>query len=137
MRKLSPMLLMVTVLSCSCAIATDSNSEQISEHRMAETKLVLQAKQDLAQRLSIDISRIELRDLRAVTWPDSSAGCPQKGKTYLQVLQPGYLIRLYVNKTMYLYHSAGKQKPFLCRDLSKMRPSGPDEFIPPPGIGIE
>ena len=69
--------------------------------------LIKTATEDLARRLSIPISEIVLLDAQAVTWSNSSLGCPQPGMAYAEVLTPGYLIFLNVNNKDYEYH-AGK-----------------------------
>ena len=67
--------------------------------------LIEQAKTDLAQRLSISVTQISLVDATEVEWSDSSLGCPQPGMAYLQVITPGYRIRLKANAIVYEYHS--------------------------------
>jgi len=116
--------------------ATSSESETRDSQ---PEQLVLQAKKDLAQRLSVSIDKIKLLEARAVNWPDSSLGCPKAGMIYTQQVQPGFLIRLKVAKQMYFYHSGGAQNPFLCKESAKMipHPGQGDEFIPPPGIKID
>lgn len=69
--------------------------------------LIDKAKNDLAQRLSISITQINVVDAKAVTWSNSSLGCPQPGMAYAEVLTPGYLILLNANGQNYEYH-AGK-----------------------------
>jgi hypothetical protein len=80
-----------------------------------------------------------LLEVREVTWPDSSLGCPQRGKFYNQVPQDGLLIRLEAEGCMYFYHSAGTLNPFLCEESSRMvpHPTRGDEFVPPPGSEID
>ena len=104
-----------------------------------ENQLIQQAKKDLSHRLSIEVDKDQLLEIRAVIWPDSSLGCPEPGKIYSQILQSGFLIRLEVERRMYFYHSAGMQKPFLCEETSQMvpHPTKSDEFVPPPGAEIE
>ena len=104
-----------------------------------EANLVLQARKDLAQRRSTSVDKVLLLEIRAVTWPDSSIGCPKAGKIYHQVAEKGFLIRLKVAKRMYFYHAAGSQNPFLCEQSSKNvpHPGKGDEFVPPPGIKID
>lgn len=72
------------------------------------------AKEDLARRLGIDPQAIERREVRPVTWPDRSLGCPRPGVDYPQVQQPGLLIRLRVQGREFAYHSGGARPPFLC-----------------------
>jgi hypothetical protein len=67
--------------------------------------LIEKAKEDLAQRMSISVTQINLVELAEVEWSDSSLGCPQPGFDYLQVITPGYLILLEVNAQTYEYHS--------------------------------
>ena len=83
-------------------------------------KLVDQAKKDLATRMSISDQQIEMLQAEFVTWRDSSAGCPQPGMQYLQVLTPGARILLRINDATYQYHSKGKHPPFLCQNPSSI-----------------
>lgn len=87
--------------------------------------LVIQAKEDLATRLGIQPSEIELLSYEEVVWPDSSLGCPQPGMKYLQVPQDGALIRLSAQDQVYNYHSGGNRGVFLCEQLYK------DPNLPP------
>lgn len=68
--------------------------------------LVEKARADLAQRLSISISQINLVDAKEVVWPNSSLGCPQPGMVYAEVLTPGYLIILNADDKEYEYHAS-------------------------------
>ena len=104
------------------------------------SEMVAQAKQDLANRLSVELDRINLLEVREVTWPDSSLGCPQPGMAYAQAPQEGLLIRLGVDKDMYFYHSGEAQVPFLCEGTSQVVPKVTpkvDEFVPPPDSEID
>lgn len=80
--------------------------------------LVEQAKEDLAERLSIPVSSIDLLEARDVTWTNSSLGCPQPGMYYMEVLAPGYLIRLRADGREYEYHAGRSRKVFLCPNPS-------------------
>jgi hypothetical protein len=77
-------------------------------------KIVIQAKDDLSQRLAIDPGQIELYEVASVTWPDGSLGCPQPGMMYTQVQVDGLLIRFRVEGRIFEYHSGEGQPPFLC-----------------------
>ncbi|WP_298819941.1 hypothetical protein [Chloroflexus sp.] len=72
------------------------------------------AKQDLAQRLGVDLAAIEVASVEAVTWPDGALGCPRPGMVYIQVLIDGLRILLRVGDQIYPYHSGNNQPPFLC-----------------------
>ena len=47
-----------------------------------------------SQHLSTDPGELEIVDIEAVRWPDSSIGCPEPGFEYLQVVTPGHLARV-------------------------------------------
>jgi hypothetical protein len=66
--------------------------------------LVDKAKEDLAQRLSISASQINLVEARDVVWPNSSLGCPEKGMVYAEILTPGYLVVLESDGNTFEYH---------------------------------
>lgn len=85
-----------------------------AEDVMTNNPLVEQAVADLAQRESVPISSIVLVSFEAVTWPDTSMGCPHPGMRYHQVPQDGARIVLKVKGEQRVYHSGGKRAPFLC-----------------------
>jgi hypothetical protein len=94
--------------------------------------LVIQAREDLAQRLAIDEDQIELVEASEVVWPDGALGCPQPGMAYIQVLQAGALIRLAAGGRTYHYHSGGGRDPFLCEQTAAQPPSQDAPSSPPP-----
>ena len=126
------------ILSQEFKIVTNGPSKSKSQNSL-KSQMITQAKEDLSERLSVEIDQIKLLEAREVTWPDSSLGCPQPGKVYNQVLQDGLLIRLEVGGRMYFYHSGGDLDPFLCEQTSRLvpHPTKGDEFVPPPGSEIE
>lgn len=77
--------------------------------------LVEQAMADLESRLNVEASVIGVHSAAAKTWPDSSAGCPQPGMAYTQVVTEGTEIVLMVNGTTYRYTTGGASSaPRLC-----------------------
>jgi hypothetical protein len=74
--------------------------------------LVTDAVADLAGRLGIGTDEVAVVDALAVTWPDSSLGCPQPGMMYSQVLTKGTLVVLEAGGKRYEYH--GGKPLFLC-----------------------
>lgn len=76
---------------------------------------VMQAKDDLAKRLSIPTEQINVLEAASVIWPDGSLGCPKPGMLYTQVQVDGILIRLQVGEQTYEYHGGGGRAPFLCK----------------------
>lgn len=84
-----------------------------------DNPLVVQAKQDLADRLGVSLEKIEVLSFEAVVWPDASLGCPQPGMEYIQVPMDGALIRLSIEGHEYDYHSGGNRGVFLCENSLK------------------
>jgi hypothetical protein len=78
--------------------------------------LIAKAKEDLAQRLSISATHIKVVDAKAVTWSNSSLGCPQPGMMYAEVLTAGYLIVLNTNNHDYEYHAGKGPDVFYCEN---------------------
>ena len=110
--------------------------------------LVEDARADLAQRLNISESEINVLDAREVVWPDASLGCPQPGMVYKQFPEDGALIILQADGLNYQYHNGGSRGLFLCETVykdpnpppkldifnltpPKTDPSTPDNSIPP------
>jgi hypothetical protein len=93
--------------------------------------LIETAKQDLAQRLSIQTSDIVLVDAKEVVWPDGSLGCPQPGMMNIQVLTPGYFIQLEVNGKYYIYHTNKTDRIVRCKnDLGDLEfPATPSNTV--------
>jgi len=105
---------------------------------------------DLAERLGLPESEIEVTAAYLVTWPDASLGCPEPGMQYAQVVTDGAVIELRANDTTYSYHMGGSRyRPFLCEtpagsipckdqtgttlDVGGLNPDPTDESVPPPG----
>lgn len=77
-------------------------------------EMVAAATRDLASRLGVADETIEVVEASQVTWPDSSLGCPAPGMSYLQVLTPGFLVRLRAADELHSYHAGAVGAPFLC-----------------------
>lgn len=94
---------------------------------------VTNALTDLATRLAIDVDKIQVVEDTAVTWPDSSLGCPRKGMAYTQQLVNGYRLLLRVGEQRYHYHAGKDRQFFLCQV-----PKAPyrDEATAPPDPSI-
>ena len=78
--------------------------------------LIEKAREDLAQRLSIPVSQIDLVDAKDVVWPNASLGCPRPGMAYAEVLTPGYLILLKANNIEYEYHASRGTEVIYCEN---------------------
>lgn len=77
--------------------------------------VVEQAQADLASRLNVDETSIEVVSAESVTWPDGALGCPEPGKFYTQALVPGSQVVLEHDGQDYDYHAGSDGRPFLCK----------------------
>jgi hypothetical protein len=59
----------------------------------------------LASEIGVPREQIVVARVEAHEWPDSSLGCPQPGRAYLQVVTPGYRIFLVAGGREYEYHT--------------------------------
>lgn len=69
---------------------------------------------DLAGRLGVAESAIEVLQAQAVTWNDGSIGCPKPGMSYTQALVDGYWVILGFDGVLYDYHASRSGYFFLC-----------------------
>lgn len=69
---------------------------------------------DLSRSLGLRPEEIAVRQVEPVDWPDSSLGCPQPGRAYLQVITPGYRIVLAAGGRQYTYHGNLKDTVIRC-----------------------
>ena len=59
----------------------------------------------LARELGCEPSAIGVGEVKPVSWPDSALGCPKPGRMYMQVITPGYQIRLTYQGQEYVMHT--------------------------------
>jgi len=107
-----------TVLASNASIPRD----RVARGVMRLSELTRQSIADLAGRLGIDQSEIVVVEARQVIWPDNSAGCPEPGFNYLQVLTEGVLIRLRFGEHIFQYHGGRSGPAFLCEKPSSRDP---------------
>lgn len=61
---------------------------------------------DLAQRLGVKPSQLEVLAVERVIWDDGSLGCPQPGQSYLMAQMPGVRVLFRNGGQTYQYHAA-------------------------------
>jgi hypothetical protein len=111
--------------------STESNdgtgmpSPTVTPDSSAQTMVQI-AMANLAEKLKISVNQIYLSSIEAVTWPDTSLGCPQMGIMYIQVLTPGFNILLEAQGKTYSFHTDEIERVILC-DIR-----APDEIFLPP-----
>lgn len=67
--------------------------------------VVQQAVADASQRTGLPASAIQVVQVEARDWPDTSLGCPMPGFFYAQIVTPGFLIVLDAGGQRLKYHS--------------------------------
>ena len=72
------------------------------------------AQLDTARRTGVPVDQVRVVRLEAASWPDTSLGCPEPEKRYLQVLTRGFLILLEVGDRRFEYHTDEESKVVLC-----------------------
>ncbi len=83
-------------------------------------KLITTATEDLAKRFSIAPEQIQLKEVFEMTWPDASLGCSSPASSYVQVLTPGYLIRLQAPERVFEYHTDKNSLVIYCENSSPL-----------------
>lgn len=86
---------------------------------------------DLAGRLRVEPSSIDVLVAEPMTWPDGSLGCPEPGLGHTQAVVEGYRVILRSGPRVYAYHAGPDGTPVLC---PSGEPDGGREFVPPPGF---
>ena len=84
---------------------------KLSDEERSVAQLAIDA---LAGELDVARDSIQVDTIRAVDWPDSSLGCPQPGRAYLQVITPGHKVTLRADGRIYVVHEANN-RAFVCQ----------------------
>ena len=76
--------------------------------------LAQRARQDLANRLKINVNQIDFLKVAPAKWPYDNVGCPLPNAESIDTSTPGYQIMLNANNQEYMYHTDGKDWIGLC-----------------------
>lgn len=113
------------VVHCMDTDETDEQTAGPIDRKLQD--IAEMARRDLAEHLAVEPEAIEVRRAERVTWRDSSAGCPEPGQMYMQVLTAGARFFLTVSGVEYRYHQTDGGDPFLCETPSPIEPlPGPE-----------
>jgi hypothetical protein len=89
---------------------------------------------DAAKRFQVAEDAVVLASAEQVTWGDGSLGCPQPGRSYTQMLVPGFRVTASTTAGRMLYHTDTRSSVVTCG--SAVRPvKTPDER--PHDTGVE
>jgi len=128
--RLCPILLAAVLISSACSVAAPAGPTRLPDTEVEElVRAIALTRVELSSRLGIDADGIVVESTEAVTWDDTSLGCPEPGMMYSQVLVPGYRIQLQANGETFEYHTEADTRAVLCMD-GKPAASGP---TPDPG----
>ena len=78
--------------------------------------MVVAAREDLADRLSVDMDAIDVVRVESVMWPSGAIGCPEPRMSYTQALVEGVRIELSSDGSSYWYHQGGSHSIHYCED---------------------
>ena len=95
----------------------------------ASDKAVGLAREALSRQLGTVVDSTAVVDVVAVSWPDSSLGCPKPGMMYSPVLLSGHLVHLRVSNGVYAVH-VGAGEAVVCGQDSS--PDGGSRGQPSP-----
>ena len=89
---------------------------------------------DLAGRIEIDPTAVEVLVSERVSWPDGRLGCPETARPYTLEQVEGFRVVLGYESRTYHYHAGSDAVPFLCESVTKRAggPGAPEPSIPPP-----
>lgn len=77
-----------------------------------------------AEALGVSSAEVTVVAIESHTWRNSSLGCPKPGFMYLQVITPGYLVKVVVDGTQYEVHLDERGRGVFCpADQIKTSPS--------------
>jgi hypothetical protein len=92
--------------------------------------VVATASEYLASELEISSQGVEPVLVESVEWSDASLGCPEPGKSYAQVITPGYRIVLRVGEKEYELHTDGDiQRVVICDRTRGERSAAAVEYL--------
>jgi hypothetical protein len=98
------------------------------------THVIDAASADLASRLGVDPSLLEVEVAERMTWPDGRLGCPELDLPYTLEPVEGYRVVLGYEGHLYHFHVGSDATPRLCESLTRWGegPGTPEPSIPPP-----
>jgi len=79
-----------------------------------EERAIIAAKRELASKKGLQLGEIELVSITSRNWSDSSLGCPEPGMMYMQVITPGYVVKLKARDNIYEVHTDRNGRAVLC-----------------------
>lgn len=86
----------------------------VKTESVSQNFMVNLAKEDLAKKLSLSPTEINVKSVVKKEWGDASLGCSKPGMVYIQLVTPGYQMILEANGKTYDYRSDLERRVELC-----------------------
>lgn len=100
---------------------TTISPEEIPSFEPTLNTILSQVKSDLSQKTGVGLEKINILEVDAVEWPDSSLGCGVPGTIYLPVITPGFRIVLEADGRTYTYHTNTSNQIVLCEGRGPLK----------------
>jgi hypothetical protein len=103
----------LVVLFAAAALAASAQNPPIGgtppDPAKARAQAIERAKAHLAETLKMPETAIALESAKETTWPDASLGCPEKDRTYAQVVTRGWTVCLEADGRTHEVRVAGRR----------------------------
>lgn len=106
-------LISLAALAAAALGCAPMAAEPVPTHGLAAATLAA-IRADAAARAGVAAAAVRLESVQPVTWPDASLGCPQPGMAAVQMLLPGWLLRVEAGGRRYGYHAEGGGRWLMC-----------------------
>ena len=108
-----------------CAVVTGAGAGQDD----AEADPIRLATRTLSEHLGVTEQSVNLDEVIAVDWRDSSLGCPETGRMYATVVTSGYRVTLVVGDETHRVHVAGTRATVCERTAEPIPTRGPGPAV--------
>lgn len=68
-----------------------------------------------AMDFGVSRAEVELTNYSEQLWPSTALGCPEPGKSYAQIVVPGFQVVVSIDQTIAIYHT-GDGRAIHCLD---------------------
>jgi hypothetical protein len=110
------MAVAVIFVACSNAASAPTPSPVVIPIPPDAAGAVDAARQAAVSHLGIGPDQLQVSQVEAHQWPDSSLGCPQPGLLYSQIVTPGFLVVLSSGTHQLEYHTDMRSRVVLCHE---------------------
>ncbi len=97
-------------------VAAPSAPRESGETPPASHEMLSRMGDDLAKRLGVRKTELQVLATDTVVWNDGALGCPQPGKLYTQSTVPGLRVLFQHNAKTYQYHGSERGQLVYCEN---------------------